>query len=57
MYELDTGRPLFSNRDGVRRYDWHELTDRRQGYAWYTTDPASTLRRYERWARTHPRTR
>jgi PelA/Pel-15E family pectate lyase len=56
MYELGTGRPLFSNRDGVRRYRWDELTDRRQGYAWYTTDPASTLRRYERWARTHPRT-
>jgi PelA/Pel-15E family pectate lyase len=55
MYELGTGRPLFSNRDGVRRYDWSELTDRRQGYAWYTDQPASTLRRYERWSRRHPR--
>jgi PelA/Pel-15E family pectate lyase len=55
MYELETGRPLFSNRDGVRRYDWNELTDRRQGYAWYTEQPRSTLRRYDRWARAHPR--
>lgn len=55
MYELGTGRPLFSNRDGVRRYDWNELTDRRQGYAWYTDQPAGTLKRYARWARAHPR--
>jgi PelA/Pel-15E family pectate lyase len=27
MYEIETQRPLFSNRDGVRRYDWNELTD------------------------------
>jgi PelA/Pel-15E family pectate lyase len=57
MYELGTGRPLFSNRDGVRRYSWFELTDRRQGYAWYTDQPAGTLKRYARWARLHPRTR
>jgi PelA/Pel-15E family pectate lyase len=55
MYELGTGRPLFSNRDGVRRYRYEELTDRRQGYAWYSDQPRSTLRRYERWARAHPR--
>ena len=54
MYELQTGRPLFSNRDGVRRYDWNELTDRRTGYGWYTDQPASTLKRYAKWARTHP---
>jgi PelA/Pel-15E family pectate lyase len=55
MYELGTGRPLFSNRDGVRLYDWHALTDRRQGYAWYTEQPRSMLKRYDKWARLHPR--
>jgi PelA/Pel-15E family pectate lyase len=54
LYTLDTERPLFANRDGVPRYDWNELTDRRQGYAWYGQWPASALRRYDRWARTHP---
>jgi PelA/Pel-15E family pectate lyase len=54
MYELGTGRPLFSNRDGVRLYDWNQLTDRRSGYAWYTEQPRSTLRRYDKWARLHP---
>jgi PelA/Pel-15E family pectate lyase len=54
LYELGTGRPLFSNRDGVRLYDWNQLTDRRSGYAWYTEQPRSTLRRYDRWVRVHP---
>ena len=56
MYELGTGRPLFSNRDGVRLYDWNQLTDRRSGYAWYTEQPRSTLKRYDKWARLHPAT-
>lgn len=55
MIELGTGRALFSNRDGVRRYAHDALTDRRQGYAWYSDQPDATLRRYERWARAHPR--
>jgi PelA/Pel-15E family pectate lyase len=55
MYEIETGRPLFSNRDGVRLYDWDQLTDRRQGYMWFTDEPAATLRRYERWAKRFPR--
>ncbi|MGZ8491351.1 MAG: pectate lyase [Gemmatirosa sp.] len=54
LAELGTDRPIFSNRDGVKLYDWNQLTDRRSGYAWYSYDPASALRRYERWARTHP---
>jgi PelA/Pel-15E family pectate lyase len=50
FYEIGTNRPIFSNRDGVVRYDWRELEEeRRRGYAWYTDRPASTLRRYESW--------
>jgi len=54
LAELGTNRAIFSNRDGVKLYDWNQLTDRRSGYAWYSYEPASALRRYERWARTHP---
>lgn len=52
FYEIGTDRPIFSNRDGVVRYAWSELEDeRRFGYAWYTDEPATTLRRVERWSR------
>ena len=55
FYEIGTDRPIFSNRDGVVRYAWSELEpERRYGYGWYTDEPATTLRRYDRWARTHP---
>jgi PelA/Pel-15E family pectate lyase len=55
MYEIGSNRPIFSNRDGVIRYDWNELTDRRMGYAWFGEEPKGVLERYERWSRTHPR--
>jgi PelA/Pel-15E family pectate lyase len=55
LTDLETDKPIFSNRDGVKLYDWNQLTDRRQGYAWYGREPAWILNRYERWARTHPR--
>ncbi len=55
MYELGTDRPLFSNRDGIRRYDWNELTDRRQGYGWYSYAPVAALEDYDRWRERHPR--
>ncbi|HEV2148384.1 MAG TPA: pectate lyase [Longimicrobiaceae bacterium] len=51
--EIGTNRPLFSNRDGVIRYDPRELTDRAEGYAWFTTEPAAHLREYEKWSRRH----
>jgi PelA/Pel-15E family pectate lyase len=55
FYEIGTNRPIFSNRDGVVLYDWHELEpERRRGYAWYRTGAAGMLRRYERWAQQHP---
>jgi len=55
LYELGTNRVIMANRDGVKRYDWNELTDRRAGYQWYTTAPAATLARFARWSRAHPR--
>ncbi len=55
MYEIGTNRPIFSDRNGVKLYDWNELKDRRTGYAWYTYAPVLALRQYERWARRNPR--
>jgi PelA/Pel-15E family pectate lyase len=51
LTEIETGRPIFANRDGVKLYDWNQLTDRRTGYAWYGTEPASALKKYEKWVR------
>ena len=55
MYELGTNRPIFSDRDGIVRYSWSELSDRRIGYGWYTDAPIATLKTYESWSRKHPR--
>ena len=38
---------IMANRDGVKLYDWNKLTDRRSGYAWYTTRPAETLATFD----------
>ncbi|MFL5608355.1 MAG: pectate lyase [Gemmatimonadaceae bacterium] len=55
MVDLETGRPIFSNRDGVKLYDFERLTDRRTGYRWFTPAPADFLRDYASWSRLHPR--
>jgi PelA/Pel-15E family pectate lyase len=50
FYEIGTNRSIFSDRDGVIRYDLSEIgEERRTGYLWYTDEPATSLRRYERW--------
>jgi PelA/Pel-15E family pectate lyase len=55
FYEIGTNRPIFSDREGVIRYDLREIgEERRRGYLWYSDEPAATLRRYDAWARRHP---
>lgn len=54
MYEIGTDRPIFSDRNGIKLYDWNQLKDRRLGYAWYTYEPILALRQYESWARRYP---
>jgi PelA/Pel-15E family pectate lyase len=55
FYEIGTNRPIFSDRDGIVRYHLSEIgEERRRGYGWYTDEPITTLRRYERWARNYP---
>jgi PelA/Pel-15E family pectate lyase len=54
FYELGTNRPIFSDRDGVIKYNLSEIgEERRTGYLWYTDEPITTLRRYDVWVRRH----
>ena len=49
-YELKTHRPLFCNRDSKVVYSLAEVErERRDGYGWYTYEPAKVLTRYEEW--------
>jgi PelA/Pel-15E family pectate lyase len=48
--ELETGRPLFCNRDGKPVYSLAEVDrERRTGYAWYTEEPSNVLKNYPHW--------
>jgi PelA/Pel-15E family pectate lyase len=49
MVEIETGRPIFANRDGLKLYEYDKLTDRRTGYRWFTAAPRDFLRDYDRW--------
>lgn len=57
FYEIDTGRPIFSGRDGVRKYDYAEIEkERRNGYSWYGTRGAEVLEHYGTWRQRWPET-
>lgn len=51
FYELKTNRPIFVGRDGVVKYDVALIeAERRNGYAWYTDEPATLLNKdYPAW--------
>lgn len=51
FYEIDTNRPFFSGRDGVKHYEMSEIEyERRAHYAWWGTWPADLLSRdYPAW--------
>lgn len=51
MYEIGTDKPIFSDRNGIKLYDWNQLKDRRLGYGWYTYAPVLALKQYESWAK------
>jgi PelA/Pel-15E family pectate lyase len=37
FYEIETNRPFFCDRDGVRKYDLKDIgSERRNGYGWYS---------------------
>ena len=52
FYELDTNRPFFCDRDGIKKYDVSQSGhERRTGYSWYNNDGCSVLTRYKMWKR------
>ena len=51
FYEIGTDRPIFSDRDGVKKYALSEIGyERRNGYAWLGTWPHRLLEtEYPAW--------
>lgn len=55
FYEIETNRPFFCGRDGVKKYDLAEIEpERRNGYAWYGDWGRRVLDRFARWEKEHP---
>jgi pectinesterase len=52
FYDLDTGRPYFCDRDGVKREKLSDIgMERRAGYAWFRPWGKPVLDAYPEWAR------
>lgn len=50
FYDLETGKPFFCDRDGIKRNALADIgTERRNGYSWYTDAPAAILKSYPEW--------
>lgn len=50
FYEIETGRPFFCGRDGVKKYDISQIeAERRNGYAWYGEWGQTVFAEYAKW--------
>jgi pectinesterase len=50
FYDLNTVRPFFCDRDGIKKNSVGEIGyERRNGYSWYTDAPEEVLRKYPEW--------
>lgn len=50
FYEIKTNRPIFSDRDGVIRYDIQQIGgERRGGYSWYGNWGEKVFKDYANW--------
>lgn len=51
FYEIETQRPYFCDRDGVKKYNISEIgAERRNGYAWYGNWGANVAKDYSTWS-------
>jgi PelA/Pel-15E family pectate lyase len=51
FYDLETGKPFFCDRDGIKKWNYHEISkERRNGYAWYGNWGESVLKNYAKWS-------
>lgn len=54
-YDLETGRPFFCGRDGVKKATMAEVEqERRFGYSWHSSQPAKVLKKYPGWKAKNP---
>jgi PelA/Pel-15E family pectate lyase len=54
-YELDTNRPFFCGRDGIKKYELMQIEkERRKGYAWIRPWGKPVLQKYPHWAAMYP---
>lgn len=50
FYEIGTNRPIFSGRDGVKKYSLAEIEkERRRGYGWYSYWGQHIAENYNEW--------
>jgi PelA/Pel-15E family pectate lyase len=50
FYEIETNRPFFCDRDGIRKYSFNEIGhNRRNGYRWYGGWGKEVAEAYEKW--------
>lgn len=50
FYEIETNKPIFSDRDGIKKYDFNEVgPGRRRGYAWYGDWGEQVAKDYQKW--------
>ena len=51
FYDLERCEPYVCDRDGIPRRHLEQIgSERRNGYAWYSTNPASLFPLYHQWA-------
>ena len=54
FYEIETNRPFFCGRDGVKKWSLDQIDrERRVGYAWLRPWGVRVLKEYERWSKKH----
>ena len=54
FYDLETEKPYFCDRDGVKKESLAEIGyERRNGYSWYTYSPEILYERYYEWKQKH----
>ena len=50
FYEIETNRPIFCDRDGIKKYNFFEIDQERStGYAWYGRWGMGVFGDYEKW--------
>jgi len=54
FYEIDTNRPFFCGRDGVKKYSLAEIElERRSAYAWLRPFGEKVMKEYPKWCAKH----